>query len=134
MTTPHHATGTFSVTMQPQPWTEATAPGVTLGRLLLSKQYQGDLQASAQGQMLSAVTGVKGSAGYVAIEVVSGTLHGKSGGFALQHRGVMTRGTPQLSVTVVPDSGSGDLTGLAGSLNIRIEQGQHFYDFDYTLD
>ena len=134
MTTPHHATGTFSVTMQPQPWTEATAPGVTLGRLLLSKQYQGDLQASAQGQMLSAVTGVKGSAGYVAIEAVSGTLQGKSGGFALQHRGVMTRGTPQLSVTVVPDSGSGDLTGLAGSLNIRIEQGQHFYDFDYTLD
>ena len=134
MTTPHHATGTFSVTMQPQPWTEATAPGVTLGRLLLSKQYQGDLQASAQGQMLSAVTGVKGSAGYVAIEVVSGTLHGKSGSFALQHSGLMTRGTPQLSITVVPDSGSGELTGLVGSLNIRIEQGQHFYDFDYTLD
>jgi hypothetical protein len=130
---PQHATGRFDVTMQPQPWPEAAATGITLGRLLLDKHYHGDLQARAQGQMLSAVSGVKGSAGYVAIELVSGSLHGKSGSFALQHRGVMTRGTPELSITVVPDSGTGELQGLAGSLLIRITEGQHFYDFDYTL-
>jgi len=129
----HHLTGTFSVSMQPQPWPEAEAPGLTVGRLLLSKQYQGELQATAQGQMLSAMTGVPGSAGYVAIEVVTGTLLGRAGSFALQHRGVMDRGRPTLSVTVVPDSGNGELAGLAGTLGIRIEGGQHFYDFDCTL-
>jgi hypothetical protein len=128
-----HATGRFEVTMQPQPWPEAAPPGITLGRLLLDKHYHGDLQARAQGQMLSAAGSVKGSAGYVAIEVVSGSLHGKSGSFALQHRGVMTRGTPELSITVVPDSGTDELQGLAGSLLIRIIEGQHLYDFDYTL-
>jgi hypothetical protein len=76
---------------------------------------------------------VKGSAGYVAIERVTGTLHGKSGSFVLQHSGTMTRGEPQLSVTVVPDSGTGELTGLAGALTIRIAEKQHFYEFDYTL-
>lgn len=129
----HHLTGTFSVNMQPQPWPDAEAPGITVGRLLLSKQYQGSLQATAQGQMLSVMTGVKGSAGYVAIEVVTGTLLGKAGSFALQHCGVMDRGTPTHSVTVVPDSGSGELAGLIGTLGIRIEGGQHFYDFDCTL-
>ena len=129
----HHAAGLFDVSLQPQPWTEAAAPGVTLGRLLLDKHYHGELEAHAQGQMLSAVSAVKGSAGYVAVEVVSGTLQGRSGSFALQHRGVMTRGAPELSVTVVPDSGTGELAGLTGMLGIRIEGGQHFYDFDCTL-
>ena len=129
----HHAAGLFDVSLQPQPWTEAAAPGVTLGRMLLDKHYHGELEAHAQGQMLSAVSAVKGSAGYVAIEVVTGTLQGRSGSFALQHRGVMTRGAPELSVTVVPDSGTGELTGLAGSLLIRITDGKHHDEFDYTL-
>ena len=129
----HRLTGTFSVSMQPQPWPEVDTPGITVGRLLLSKQYQGDLQATAQGQMLSAMTGVQGSAGYVAIEVVTGSLLGKTGSFALQHCGLMDRGTPTLSVTVVPDSGTGELEGLVGTLGIRRADGQHFYDFDCTL-
>lgn len=131
------ATGTFSVSMLPQAETGfaggPAAAGVTLNRLLLDKQYQGDLQATAQGQMLSAVTTTAGSAGYVAIEQVSGSLHGREGSFVLQHSGLMDRGTPQLLVTVVPDSGTGSLAGLAGRLQIRISEGRHFYDFDYTL-
>jgi len=129
-----HATGNFDVSMQAQPETQPEpTPGVALGRLLLNKRYHGDLQATAAGQMLSAMTGTDGSAGYVAIERVSGTLHGREGSFVLQHSGTMNRGTPQLSVTVVPDSGTGALVGLAGRLAIRIEGGQHSYDFDYSL-
>ena len=83
--------------------------------------------------MLSAGTDVTGSAGYVAIEHVTGTLHGRSGSFALQHSGTMTRGTPSLSITVVPDSGTGQLGGLAGTMNIVVADGKHTYEFDYTL-
>lgn len=131
----HHASGTFSVKMLPQaPAADAPpTPGATLGRLLLDKQYQGDLQARAQGQMLSAVTPMAGSAGYVAIEHVTGTLHGRSGSFVLQHHGLMTRGDRQLTITVVPDSGTDALLGLEGRLDIRITDGQHFYAFDYAL-
>lgn len=132
--THHHASGTFSVKLLPQPAADsAPTPGATLGRLLLDKHYQGDLQAAAQGQMLSAVTATAGSAGYVAIEHVSGTLHGRAGSFVLQHSGLMTRGERQLSVTVVPDSGSGALAGIEGRLDIRITEGQHFYELAYTL-
>ena len=136
MTTTHHATGPFKVAMQAQPAPEPAPPevaGITLGRLLLDKRYEGDLQATAQGQMLSALTSTKGSAGYVAIEQVTGTLAGRSGSFVLQHSGLMDRGTPQLSVTVVPDSGTGELAGLTGRLAIRINEAGHFYDFDYSL-
>jgi len=105
----------------------------TPGRLLIDKQYHGDLQASAKGQMLAARTGVKDSAGYVAIERVNGTLHGRSGSFVLQHSGTMTRGAQELSITVVPDSGTGQLAGLAGKLTITIAEGKHSYEFDYTL-
>lgn len=131
----HHASGTFSVRMQPQESAADTppTPGATLGRVRLDKQYQGDLQASAHGQMLSAITPTAGSAGYVAIEHVTGTLHGRSGSFVLQHHGLMTRGDRQLAITVVPDSGTGELAGLEGRLDIRIEGGQHFYAFDYAL-
>jgi hypothetical protein len=130
----HHASGTFSVKLLPQPAADnGPTLGATLGRLLLDKHYQGDLQASAQGQMLSAVTATAGSAGYVAIEHVSGTLHGRAGSFVLQHSGLMTRGERQLSVTVVPDSGSGALAGIEGRLDIRITEGQHFYELAYTL-
>ena len=83
--------------------------------------------------MLSAMTEVKGSAGYVAMERVTGTLHGRSGSFVLQHSGTMTRGAPQMSVTVVPDSGTGQLAGLAGQMTIKITDGKHFYEFEYTL-
>lgn len=136
MTTSHHATGPFKVSMQPQSAPDPAPPevaGITLGRLLLDKRYEGDLQATAQGQMLSAMTSTKGSAGYVAIEQVTGTLQGRSGSFVLQHSGLMDRGTPQLSVSVVPDSGTGELAGLAGRLAIRISEAGHFYDFDYSL-
>ena len=130
----HHASGRFTVTMQPQPALDSTAtPGATLGRLRLDKTYEGDLQATAVGQMLSAITPTAGSAGYVAIEHVSGSLGGRSGSFVLQHSGLMTRGNPHLTVTVVPDSGSDGLTGLEGRLDIRITDGQHFYAFDYDL-
>lgn len=129
---PIHVEGTFVVKLTPQvPVPETEEP--TIGRMLLDKQYSGPLQASSKGQMLSTMGTVKGSAGYVAIERVDGTLNGRAGSFALQHTGTMNRGTPQLSVTVVPDSGTGELTGLAGSMHIIIEAGKHSYTFDYTL-
>ena len=126
------ANGNFTVVMTPQPLRSDTT-AVTPGRMQLDKTYSGDLVATAAGEMLIAMTPKPDSAGYVAIEWVSGTLHGRQGSFALLHSGTMDRGAPQLSVTVVPDSGSAALTGLTGSLAIRREGGQHFYDFDYSL-
>jgi hypothetical protein len=125
-----HARGTFDVKLAPQPL-EETAEGA-LGRMSLDKQFHGDLEASSKGQMLTAGTSVKDSAGYVAIERVTGTLHGRSGSFILQHSGTMTRGVPRLTITVVPDSGTGELAGLAGTMTIRIDAGKHFYEFEYT--
>jgi hypothetical protein len=130
MTTP--ASGTFEVKMTPQAPDE-NAGDAPIGRMLLDKQFHGDLQATSRGQMLAAGTEVKGSAGYVAMERVTGTLHGRSGTFVLQHTGTMNRGTPSLTITVVPDSGTGELTGLAGSLAIEIADGKHSYRFEYTL-
>src|ERR1017187_1028152 len=125
-----HASGTFEVKITPQP-VDADAP--VFGRMSLDKQFHGDLEAASYGQMLTAVTGVKGSAGYVAIEQVTGSLHGRSGAFVLQHSGTMTRGAPQLTVSVVPDSGTGELLGLTGTMTITIADGKHSYDFEYTL-
>ncbi len=127
-----HATGAFDVQVTPQA-SEGEADA-TLGRLSIAKQFHGDLEWTSHGQMLTAGTGVKGSAGYVAIERVDGSLLGRAGTFALQHSGTMTRGEPQLTITVVPDSGTGQLTGLAGRMKIRIADGKHSYLFDYTLD
>ena len=127
------ASGTLDVKLSPQP-ADDTLGDTSLGRMSIDKQFQGDLEATSKGQMLTAGTGVKGSAGYVAIERVSGTLHGRAGTFILQHSGTMTRGAPQLSVTVVPDSGAGELVGLAGRMSINIADGKHTYEFDYTLD
>jgi len=124
--------GEFHVTMQAE-LLSVPASGFGLGRMSLDKRYEGPLTASGNGEMLSFMGAVQGSAGYVAMERVEGTLDGRSGGFTLQHSGTMTRGARALSVTVVPDSGSGDLTGLSGKLDIRIENGKHFYDFDYLL-
>ena len=123
-----HATGPFEVKLVPQP-----ADGSPLGRMTIDKQFHGDLEATSKGQMLAFSTDVKGSAGYVAMEQVNGTLHGRTGTFVLQHSGTMTRGAPQLTVTVVPDSGTGELVGLAGKMNIIIADGKHSYEFDYTL-
>jgi hypothetical protein len=105
-----------------------------LGRMTIDKQLHGDLEGSSKGQMLTGMTEVKGSAGYVAIERVTGTLKGRSGSFILQHTGTMNRSVPQLTITVVPDSGTGQLTGLAGTFTVKIAaDGKHSYEFDYTL-
>lgn len=127
-----HATGTFEVTLQPQ-GEGGSADGSTLGRLSLSKCFSGDLQATGKGEMLAARSSVAGSAAYVAIERVSGRLKGREGSFVLVHKGVMAAGDQQLLVEVVPDTGTGQLKGLSGTLDIRIEAGKHYYDFDYTL-
>ena len=129
---PVHARGTFDVKLVPQ-GAEDKGEGSTRGRMSLDKQFQGDLEGTGKGEMLTALTDVKGSAGYVAIERVTGTLHGRRGSFALLHRGIMSRGAQDLTITVVPDSGAGQLAGLAGKLDIKIVEGKHFYDFEYTL-
>jgi hypothetical protein len=125
-----HASGPFEVKLVPQKDQDA-APSI--GRMTLNKQFHGDLEGTSAGQMLTAGSAEKSGA-YVAIEKVTGTLKGRSGTFVLQHSGTMTRGTPQLSITVVPDSGTGQLTGLAGKMTINIApDGKHSYDFEYSL-
>lgn len=126
------ASGTFEVKLAPLVLDDKAA-GAFLGRLSLDKTFLGDLDAVSKGEMLSAGTAVKASAGYVAIERVTGQLNGQSGSFVLQHSGTMNRGEPQLSVTVVPDSGTEQLTGLSGTMAIKIEDKKHFYEFEYTL-
>jgi hypothetical protein len=126
------ATGSFEVTLQPLPNTDASSNPL-LGRMLLTKTFSGDLAGDARGQMLSAGTNTRGSACYVAIDQVTGELGGRKGSFLLQHTGVMNRGEPSLSITVVPDSGTGELAGLSGTLSINIIDGRHFYDFIYSV-
>jgi uncharacterized protein DUF3224 len=127
------ASGTFEVKVQVQKTDNKDAESAKLGRMSLDKQFHGELEATSAGEMLSVGTEVAGSAGYVAMERVNGTLHGRAGSFALQHSGTMTRGEGQLSVTVVPDSGTGQLAGIAGTMTITIVAGKHFYEFRYTL-
>ena len=130
---PTFITGTFEVKLVPQAYeVNVGDPGV--GRMAISKQFFGDLDATSKGQMLAVRTDVKDSAGYVAMERVNGSLHGRSGAFVLMHAGVMTRGAAQLTISVVPDSGSSELASLAGTMSIEITDGKHFYHFDYTLD
>lgn len=124
------ATGTFGVKLAPQT-DDCGEPAI--GRMTLDKQFHGDLEATSKGMMLAHSTAVAGSAGYVAMERVNGTLHGKSGSFVLQHSSTMTRGVPQQGISVVPDSGTGELVGLSGSMVIIVEKGKHSYEFDYTL-
>ena len=127
------AHGTFEVSLTPQ--SQDTTPDTpNLGRLLIDKQFQGDLEGRSKGQMLSAGTSVEGSAGYVAIEFVTAKLHGRRGVFALQHNGTLTRGAGQLTITVVPDSGTDELRGLAGHMTIDVTEGKHSYDFEYSLE
>lgn len=126
------AKGEFMVSLKPLVF-EGTDERSQLGRMSIDKQIKGDLVATTTGQMLSATTGVQGSAGYVAIERVVGTLDGKHGSFVLQHTGLMDRGKPSLSVVVVPDSGTGELTGIEGEFKIIVDGGKHSYEFNYSL-
>ena len=126
-----HAAGTFDVKLAPQPPYNTDDP--MMGRRSIDKQFHGDLDATSRGEMLSVGTAVQGSAAYVAIERVTGTLAGRRGTFALAHVGLMARGTPSLSVVVVPDSGTDELTGLAGTMTIVVEPGKHSYELEYTL-
>src|SRR3954451_17191919 len=127
----NHASGTFEVKLVPQ--TEDKNGDAALGRMTIDKQFHGDLEGTSKGEMLTAATAVAGSAGYVALEQVTATLGGKTGTFVLQHNGTMTRGTPELSIAVVPDSGTDALTGIRGTMKIQIEKGAHFYAFEYVL-
>jgi hypothetical protein len=124
------ARGPFEVNVTPA---DETPADPMLGRMILDKQFHGDLEATGQGQMLTAGTITSGSAGYVAIERVSGTLHGRKGSFVLLHVGILARGVPNLTITVVPDSGTDQLVGLAGSMTISNVDGAHSYEFEYTL-
>lgn len=128
----NRAKGAFTVKLSPLP-THDDVEGSILGRMSIDKEFEGDLTATSRGEMLSAVSSVEGSAGYVALETVRGTLYGRTGTFVLQHNGTMARGAQQLTVTVVPDSGTGELTGIAGTMKILVEGGKHTYEFEYTL-
>lgn len=126
-------TGTFNAILKPLDGYTNGENGVKLGRMSIEKTWNGDLKARSRGEMLSAMTPVKGSAGYVAIEQVTGTLVGKTGSFVLQHYGIMDNGNDRLILEVVPDSGTDELQGLTGRMAIRIEQDTHFYDFEFDL-
>ena len=132
MSNTNHASGTFEVKMTSST-SDANAAASTIGRFSLDKKFHGDLEGTSKGEMLAVSSTVPGSAGYVAMEQVTGTLKGRTGTFALQHTGTMNRGAAQLSVTVVPDSGTGELVGLSGKMDIKITDGKHFYEFDYVL-
>jgi hypothetical protein len=125
--------GEFHVKLQPMDSYAQGIDGINLGRLSIDKTFSGALDATSKGEMLSAMTSVKGSAGYVAIEQVVGVLSGKKGSFVLQHFGTMSRGADYLKLEVVPDSGAGELAGLSGSMIINIENGKHLYEFEYEL-
>jgi hypothetical protein len=128
------ATGTFDVKLAPQKPDNEVSEAANLGRMSIDKQFHGDLEATSKGEMLSAMGEIKGSAGYVALERVSGMLAGKKGSFVLQHSGIMDRGKPSLTVSVVPDSGTDELKGLSGTMKIIIEGAKHSYDFEYSLE
>jgi hypothetical protein len=121
------ARGAFEVQLVPEPSDDF------IGRMSIDKHFKGDLEANSKGQMLSSSTEFEGSAGYVAMERVSGTLHGRRGTFVLQHNGAMNRGVSQQTISVVPDSGTGELVGLAGKMTITVTDGRHSYDFEYSV-
>jgi hypothetical protein len=123
-----HATGPFDVKVVPQPTDDPS-----LGRMALDKHYHGDLEASAAGLMLTGGDFKTGSAGYVAMEKITGTLQGRAGTFMVQHDGTLNQGAQQLSITIVPGSGTGQLAGIAGKMDIKITEGKHFYELEYTL-
>jgi hypothetical protein len=125
------ATGPFEVSLKPLAMEDPAS--TMLGRMSIEKQFHGDLEGTSRGQMLTGGTPIKNSAGYVAIERVTGSLKGRTGAFILQHTGTMNRGVPSLVITIVPDSGTDQLEGISGTMAIRIEGGKHSYDLNYTL-
>lgn len=126
-----HASGPFDVKVTAQ---DDKSDDPLLGRMTLDKQYHGDLEAVGKGQMLTAGSAQKGAGGYVAIEKVTGTLNGRTGSFVLQHTGTMKDSVPQLTITVVPESGTGQLAGITGTMTIKVAPtGKHSYEFEYTL-
>lgn len=127
-----HTTGTFEITAHPEPPYD-TVDGVTLGRTSFEKRFSGPLTATSTVHMLAARTPTPGSAGYVALERITGTLDGRAGSFAVVHLGLMARGEPTLTLQIVPDSGTGALAGIAGTMAIRIVDGKHHYSIDWTL-
>jgi hypothetical protein len=127
------ATGKFNVKLTPQSQDKDPAAGATLGRMSIEKEFHGDLQATSRGEMLSAMTNVPGSAGYVAMERVAGKLNGRAGTFVLQHSGTMAHSVQQLTINVVPDSGTGELTGISGTMTLQADGGEHSYDLEYAL-
>jgi hypothetical protein len=127
------AEGTFEVDLQPLDSYVQGGGGISFSRMSIDKRFAGDLEGTSQGEMLSVLTDVQGSAGYVAIEQVSGVLHGKFGTFALQHFGIMDRGGSRLILEVVPESGSGELSSLSGTMTIDQSGAIHRYTFDYSL-
>lgn len=131
-TSPLIAKGSFTVEVKPAGEPDVV-DGVPLGRMSLSKRFEGDLAGTGKGEMLTAITPIKGSAGYVAIERVTGSLAGRTGSFVFQHSGTMHQGAQQLSITVVPGSGTGELAGLTGTFRLNIVEGKHFYEFEYSL-
>jgi hypothetical protein len=131
---PMNISGKFEVDLRPLPFSTEGQDGLNLGRMSIDKTFYGELSATSKGEMLSARSAVDGSAGYVALEQAIGTLSGKRGSFALQHFGTMQQEDSFLLLEVVPGSGSGELTGLTGKMAIRIEDGQHYYDFEYDFD
>jgi hypothetical protein len=127
------AAGNFEVRLKPEAPLDEKDPQAIPGRMSIDKKFHGDLEATSKGQMLAAMTAVKGSAGYVAIEQVTGKLKGRTGTFMLQHSGTATADGQQLNIVVIPDSGTGELTGLTGKMSIKIDEGNHLYEFEYTL-
>jgi hypothetical protein len=129
-----HARGPFEVKMTPQKPDNPTEEAANIARMTGEKQWHGDLEGASKGEMLATPPDAKGSGVYVALERVTGTLQGRSGSFLLYHRGIMNRGVPSLLIEVAPDSGTGQLTGIAGKMTINIApDGKHSYDFEYTL-
>ncbi|MGC2697189.1 MAG: DUF3224 domain-containing protein [Candidatus Angelobacter sp.] len=130
----NHASGPFEVKITPQKPDSPVAEAASLSRMSIDKQYHGDLEATAKGEMLATSPDAKGSGVYVALERVTGTLKGRNGSFVLHHVGIMNRGVPHLEIEVVPDSGTGQLVGLTGKMTINIAAGgKHSYEFEYTL-
>ena len=128
-----NVSGEFQVKLLPMDFYIKGSEGINFGRMSIDKIFSGALEATSQGEMLSAMTTTKGSAGYVAIEQVVGSLLGKKGSFVLQHFGTMNRGKDNLVLEVIPDSGSGELSGISGKMTIKIENGKHLYEFEYEL-
>lgn len=125
--------GEFDVKLMPMDTYAKGTDGIKLARMSIDKTFRGDLSAKSQGEMLSAMTSTKGSAGYAAIELVVGSLMGKDGSFVLQHFGTMDKGKSRLILEVVPDSGGGELVGIAGKMQIEITGGKHFYEFEFEI-